>query len=91
MTALTPELTKELEKLKKALQKNDVVSVIGPALASPPLPDGRALLEEIAQGAAEPGRAYVLESLEKGDLAAAIAALEGLNAARSPFSRDSRT
>src|SRR5271170_463091 len=74
--AVSPELSKELDKLRKALQKNDVVPVVGPGLSSPPLPDWKTLLHEIASKAPTALRARIEGDLEKEDLKAAVSAIE---------------
>ena len=75
MAELSSELSKELDKLRKALQsgKNDVVAFVGAGLSSPPLPSWRELLEGLAgQPSGEAARARLAE----GTLLEAASALE---------------
>jgi hypothetical protein len=78
MPELTAELTKELEKLRKALQsgRNDIVPFVGAGLSCPPLPGWRDLLDGFAGQASEPAQSSARASLADGKLREAAAALE---------------
>ncbi|MBI3726099.1 SIR2 family protein [bacterium] len=76
MPELTQELTKELDKVRKALQsgRNDVIVFVGAGLSSPPLAGWEELLGQLADSV--PGGETARASLADGKLREAAAALE---------------
>ena len=69
-------LGKGLAKIRRALEQNDLLPIIGPALSSPPLPDTRAVVEEIERQARTELQREIRAALARNDLLGAVAAIE---------------
>src|SRR4051812_1594190 len=78
MAEITAELTKELDKLKKALQsgRNDIVPFVGAAFSSPPLAGWRDVLEAIAAQAPAGAQEAARNAIGEGKLRDAAVALD---------------
>jgi len=76
MNGLPIALGSALHKIRRAIERNDLVPIVGPSLGSPPLPDTRAVVDEIEADAYLELQRDIRAALDRNDLAAAIAAIE---------------
>src|SRR4051812_45436379 len=76
MDGLPIALGNALRKIRKALDRNDLVPIVGPALASPPLAGTWEVVQEIGAAAYDELKRDVRAALERNGLLAAIEAIE---------------
>ena len=76
MNGLPMALGNGLKPIRRAVERNELLPIVGPALASPPLPDTRAVVQEIEAEAHRELRRDIRAALDGNDLLAAIAAIE---------------
>jgi hypothetical protein len=76
MNGLPIALGNALAKVRRAIERDDLVPIVGPAFASPHLPDTWEVVDGIGTGAYDELKHDVREALARNDLLAAIAAIE---------------